>query len=192
VNVGKYTFAEFAGHTAAFHGYAAPGVLIGGYMVEAARKALPRGTLFEALVETHKCLPDAVQLLTPCSTGNNRLFVLPLGRYALSLFDKYTGEGARVHLDVEKLAEFPAIRAWFLKTTAKAEQDDRLLQEAIERAGEAVCSLTSIRIHEEYLRHESMGPVAICPCCGEAYPAKHGDACRGCRGEAPYDVLRTA
>ena len=189
MNVGKGTFAEFVERAAAFHGYAAPGVLIGGYMVEAARKALPRDTLFEAVVETRKCLPDAEQLLTPCSTGNNRLHVLPLGRFALSLFDKHTGEGTRAHLDAEKLAEFPPIRAWFLKTTPKAEQDERRLLAAIERAGEAVCSLTAIQIHEEYLRREPMGPVAFCPCCGEAYPAKHGDACRGCRGEAPYDVL---
>lgn len=40
-------------------------------MVEMAKARIPEGTLFEAVVETRKCLPDAVQLLTLCSAGNN-------------------------------------------------------------------------------------------------------------------------
>ena len=68
-------------------------------MVEMAKRAIPEGMLYEAVVETRKCLPDAIQLLTPCSMGNSWMNVLNLGRYALSLFDKRTGEGARVHLD---------------------------------------------------------------------------------------------
>lgn len=70
MNIGKYTFEEFVEKATAFHGYPAPGLLIGGYMVEAARAGLEDGVLFEAIVETPKCLPDAVQLLTLCSTGN--------------------------------------------------------------------------------------------------------------------------
>lgn len=85
MNIGNYTFNEFRQLAENFHGYAAPGLLVGGYMVEKARKELPKGTLFEAVVESAKCLPDAVQLLTPCSIGNQRLKILNLGRYALSL-----------------------------------------------------------------------------------------------------------
>ena len=88
MNIGPHTFQEFKDMAAAFHGYPAPGLLIGGYMVEMARAALPEGILFEAVVESRKCLPDAVQLLTPCSTGNNWMKVITLGRYAVSLYDK--------------------------------------------------------------------------------------------------------
>jgi len=98
MNIGPYTFAEFKERAAAFHGYPAPGLLLGGYMVAMAQRALPEGTLFEAVVESKKCLPDAVQLLTLCSTGNNWMKVINLGRYALSLFDKYSGKGFRVPL----------------------------------------------------------------------------------------------
>lgn len=95
MNIGPYTFEEFAELAAEVHGYAAPGLLIGGYMVEKAKNALPEGTLFEAVVESAKCLPDAVQLLSLYSIGNQRLRIINLGRYAVSLFDKHTGEGMR-------------------------------------------------------------------------------------------------
>ena len=93
MNIGSYTFQEFKRLAENFHGYAAPGLIIGGYMVEMAKARIPEGTLFEAVVETRKCLPDAVQLLTLCSAGNNWMKVHNLGRYAVSLFDKHTGEG---------------------------------------------------------------------------------------------------
>ena len=77
-------------------------------MVEMAKARIPEGTLFEAVVETRKCLPDAVQLLTLCSAGNNWMKVHNLGRYAVSLFDKHTGEGVRVSVDPAKLDAFLA------------------------------------------------------------------------------------
>ncbi|MDD4731540.1 MAG: formylmethanofuran dehydrogenase subunit E family protein, partial [Desulfovibrio sp.] len=70
MNIGPHTFEEFTQKAKDFHGYPAPGLLIGGYMVEAARRLLPEEILFEAVVETSTCLPDAVQILTPLSTGN--------------------------------------------------------------------------------------------------------------------------
>ncbi len=60
MNIGKYSFSRFCQLAENFHGYPAPGLLIGGYMVSMAMRPLPEGTLFEAVVETKKCLPDAV------------------------------------------------------------------------------------------------------------------------------------
>jgi formylmethanofuran dehydrogenase subunit E len=186
MNIGRYSFGEFKKRAADFHGYPAPGLLLGGYMVAAAQRRLPEGTLFEALVETTKCLPDAVQLLTPCSTGNNRMKVINLGRFALSLFDKRSGEGFRACLDPEKLGNYPEIAAWFLKKKAKQEQDEARLLKEIEAAGDRVCSLSSVRMLPEFLGHAHMGAVAICPHCGEAFPERDGMVCRACRGETPY------
>ena len=103
MHIGPYSFEEFKRLAENFHGYAAPGLLVGGYMVELAKRHLPEGTLFEAVVESRKCLPDAVQLLTLCSTGNNWMKIHNLGRYAVSLFDKHTGEGVRVSIDPARL-----------------------------------------------------------------------------------------
>jgi len=71
-----------------FHGYAAPGLIMGGFMVDIALSMMPEGVLFEAVSKTRNCLPDAIQLLTPCTIGNGWMRILNLGRYALSLYDK--------------------------------------------------------------------------------------------------------
>lgn len=189
MNIGPYTFAEFKERAAAFHGYPAPGLLLGGYMVAMAQRALPEGTLFEAVVESKKCLPDAVQLLTLCSAGNNWMKVLNLGRYAVSLFDKFTGHGFRVHVDLTKLEACPEIRAWFLKTKPKCEQDTDKLFAELEEAGDSILTMTPVRIRSKYLGHAHMGEIGPCPRCGEAYPVEDGILCRGCQGEAPYTLL---
>ena len=188
MNIDHYTFEEFKTLAAAFHGYSAPGLLLGGYMVAMAKRALPPETLFEAVVETKKCLPDAVQLLTLCSTGNNWMKVVNLGKYALSLFDKRTGEGFRVHVAIGKLDAFPEIKAWLLKQKAKRDQDTARLFREIESAGDSICAMAPVRMRATFLRHAHMGNIGICPQCGEAYPSEDGPVCRGCQGEAPYTV----
>jgi formylmethanofuran dehydrogenase subunit E len=188
MNIGPYTFEEFKQKAQEFHGYPAPGLLLGGYMVELARSLLPPGTLFEALVETPKCLPDAVQLLTPLSVGNNWMKIVNLGRWALTLYDKYTGKGYRVFLDPSKTTDWPELRGWLLKEKAKKDQDaDRLLDE-IRHAGATVCSVQSVTVSERVRTKPHMGAVGLCPLCSEPYPVKDGAICRGCQGEAPYQL----
>lgn len=189
MNIGDCTFSEFKSKAAQFHGYPAPGLLIGAYMVEMAKGAMPEGTLFEVVVETNKCLPDAVQMLTVCSTGNSWMRINNLGRYALCMFDKYTGEGVRVWLDVSKMEKFPETRAWFLKERAKKDQDTDKLFHEIEEAGDSTCSMEKIRIPEKHLGHKHMRSIGLCPVCEEAYPTNDGAICRGCQGEATYVSL---
>ena len=83
MNIGPFDFDDFLQQVRSFHGNVAPGVVIGGIMVEMARSHLPEEVLFDAVCETRNCLPDAVQLLTPCSTGNGWLKVVNVGRFAL-------------------------------------------------------------------------------------------------------------
>ena len=137
-------------------------------------------------MESGKCLPDAVQLLTLCSVGNNWMKVVNLGRYALSLYDKFTGEGVRVWVDAEKLKDWPEIESWFLKRKPKSEQDTDKLFDEIERAGDTLCSAAPIRVTDKLLGHGHMSAIGLCPVCGEAFPESDGAICRGCQGEAPY------
>jgi formylmethanofuran dehydrogenase subunit E len=189
MNIGPYTFEEFKRKTAEFHGCTAPRLLLGGYMMGMARSALPEDTLFEALVEIGKCLPDAVQLLSFCSTGNGRLKVLGLGRYALLLYDKHTGKGVRVHVDCGKITTYPELAAWFMKWKPKKVQNtDRILKD-IESAGDNMCSLVPIQIKSRFLVRRPSCEYMVCPRCGESFPSPDGSICRGCQGEAPYAVL---
>ena len=184
--LGRYTFEQFCEIVRGFHGSDAPGVLIGGFMVEAAKGSLPEGILYEALCETRLCLADAVQLLTPCTAGNGRLKVAHVGRFALTLYDKFSGEGFRAHLDLEKLDTRPEIREWFLKLKDKKEQDHQALLREIEEAETSIVTIAPITVREEFFKKKKMGPVKVCPVCKESFPASDGELCGGCRGELPY------
>ncbi|MGE4536981.1 MAG: FmdE family protein [Desulfovibrio sp.] len=185
-SIGPYTFEQFLEVAAAFHGNPAPGLIIGGFMVDAARAFLPEGILFDAVVETKKCLPDAVQILTPPSYGNGWMRVLNLGRYALSLYDKTTGEGYRVWLDPEHLRAWPEIHAWYLKTKPKKEQNRERLFAEIKAGARSLCRVAKVRARPDFVAKPHMGAIGVCPVCGEGYPTADGAICRGCAGEAPY------
>jgi formylmethanofuran dehydrogenase subunit E len=171
-----------------FHGHVAPGVVVGGFMVHLARAGIPEGVLFDAICETPVCLPDAIQLLTPCTVGNGWVKIINLGRFALSLYDKDQGNGFRVFLDPKKLDEWPEIKTWFLKLKPKPEQNMELLMAQIGKAGETLCGIHPVRIRTDLLKKQKRGKIVVCPDCGEAYPSRDGKACRGCRGESPYVV----
>jgi formylmethanofuran dehydrogenase subunit E len=175
-----------------FHGYAAPGVIIGGFMVNLAKRNLPEGTLFNAFCETPVCLPDAIQLLTPCTTGNGRLKIFNFGRFALSLYDKDKGNGYRVSLDSTKMDQWPEIKTWFFKLKAKPEQDQELLLVQIKEARDMLCRIETVLVRSQFLGKVKRGEIVICPCCQEAYPARDGEVCRGCQGESPYIIPATS
>lgn len=192
MHIGPYTFEEFLSLVKSFHGSAAPGVVLGGIMVEAARGRLAEGILFDAVTETRACLPDAVQLLTPCTIGNGWLKVMDLGRFALSLYDKYTGEGIRVYLDPARVGDFPEIESWYLKLKPKREQDKDLLLAQIREAGTSILSWQPVALRPQFIGRKSRGNMTICPVCREAFPAQDGGICRACQGEAPYQDLDTS
>jgi len=188
MKIGPYTYREYLKIVESFHGYEAPGVIIGGFMVELARQNVPEGILFDAICETPKCLPDAIQLLTPCTIGNGWLKVVNLGRFALSLYDKYNGSGVRIFIDSSTLDNWTEIKTWLLKLKPKAEQDKQLLLDQIEQAGPNLYGIKSIQVQAPHLDRKSRGVIAQCPACGEAYPTKDGAICRGCQGEVPYEM----
>ena len=169
-----------------FHNYPAPGLLIGGYMTAEAMQHMPKGTLYEAISETSWCLPDAIQMLTPCTCGNGWMRIMDFGIYAMSLYDKFSGEGVRVFLDLDKIDQDSEIRTWYLKLKPKKDQDSSLLRHEIGTAGTDILSVQPIRIRKDLLGKRSKGTIAVCPVCKKAYPAIHGPICRSCAGESPY------
>ena len=182
----EFTFDQYLDVIKSFHGHAAPGLIIGGKMVDMALACIPPDTLFDAICETTNCLPDAIQLLTPCTAGNNWMKIIHLGRFALSLYDKYKGSGVRVFLDPEKIKDRQEIRNWFFKLRSKSEQDSAALVREIREAGDSILTVGRIQVHPRFMEKNHLGENAVCPLCQEAYPAKHGALCRGCQGDAPY------
>jgi len=187
----RYTFEESLEMARAFHGYPAPGLIIGVRMVSLAMEQLPENILFDAVSETTSCLPDAVQVLTLCTVGNNWLKVMDLGRYALALYDKFTGKGVRVSIDSLQLKKWPELYAWLYKTKTKQEQDSEALRKDIQTAAGHVLHIESIVMQSRYLTKISKGTIGTCSGCGESFPLHHGNICRVCQGETPYQIPDT-
>ena len=180
------TYDEYIEMIKAFHGNVAPGVVLGGFMVDLAHRNLPPGEYFDAISETRSCLPDALQLLTPCTVGNGWLRIIDLGRFALSLFEKYTGNGVRVYVDSQKLRDWSEIKAFLFQLKTKQEQDFEVLMREINLAHRTILGVHRVMVDLDSIQPHHRGAFAVCPLCGEGYPRNDGEICLGCQGKAPY------
>lgn len=182
----EHSFDEYLGLIKSFHGHIAPGMILGGFMVDLAYRHLPAGEFFDAICETRACLPDAIQILTPCTIGNGWLKLIDVGRFALAFYEKYNGLGVRVFLDPLKLEPYLEIKHWFFKIKSKKEQDPNLLLGEMEKAGSVICGLEEVRIDPDFIRAKPRKGFILCPQCHESYPLEHGSLCQGCQGRLPY------
>ena len=190
IRIGDYRLNDYLTLVEKFHGSVAPGMVMGGFMVDFAIYNLPKGEFFDAICETKSCLPDAIQLLTPCTTGNGWMRVMNFSRYALGLFEKTTGEGVRVYLDPQKILDWPEVYNWFYKLKPKKEQNHTALVQEIIDAGYSLFSLQKINLKPEMLTKNAHSDKIInCSCCGEPIRSSMGNVCPACRGEDPYLYL---
>ncbi len=184
----SFNFQEFLDQVKSFHCHVAPGVVIGGFMVDMATKNFPDGRLFNAISETKACLPDAIQILTPCTIGNGWLKVINMGRFAIILYDKQEGKGVRIFLDTVKMELWPEIKSWFFKQKPKAQQNQQLLMKQIEEAGSSIMGMQRVKVKSHLLGSKHRKGFTICSICRESYPIKDGATCLACQGEAPYTL----
>jgi formylmethanofuran dehydrogenase subunit E len=179
-----------------FHTSPAPGVLIGAFMVDYAMELLgvtPDQKIY-GVCETPKCLPDALQAIAHCTTGNNRLKVVPIGKFAITLNAATTGSTAdavRVYVDLKKLKKFPVIDIWYANSPEydKATMDTSL-QTEIFRAGRQILSSENVRVKVNGKRRWKS---VTCPGCGETVPDYliEGDHCGACGSMKYYEKIRS-
>ncbi len=181
-----YSYSEYLDLVKSFHGHIAPGMILGGFMVDLAYRHLPEGEFFDALCETKACLPDAIQILTPCTVGNGWLKIIDIGRYALTFYEKYGGIGVRVYVDPAKMEPYPEIKSWFFKRKSKQEQDGNLILGEMEKAGSGICGFEEVRLDPDFISGKPRKGFILCPQCHESYPLEHGSLCQGCQGRLPY------
>ena len=182
------SFEDFLTTIRRFHGWAAPGVVIGGLMVDLAQEHIGLDVEADAIVETIRCLPDAVQLFTPCTFGYGWMKVVDWDKFALTLYNKKTLEGIRVWLDIEKSRRFPDIYNWYMRLAPKGALPLDVLLKSIEEAGRQVLSSVPVRVVQYYGKIKK-GRIEICSKCGEAYPTTQGDWCLACQGKGYYEML---
>lgn len=175
-----------------FHTYAAPGLLIGVFMVDYGLELLGKKPADKIFVtcETHKCLPDPPQVIMHATTGNHRLRVLPIGKFALTLTPfsvKDYAEGVRVYVDRKKLEKYPVTALWFDNSPGfKAGSMKRQLVDEILAAGKEILSYDRIRMK---VTRKQKWRSATCPSCGEQIPEDlmEDGICAGCGSLAYYE-----
>ena len=189
---------EYIHKCVVFHSSPAPGVLIGAFMVDYAMDLLsvtPDMKLY-AVCETPKCAPDALQVIAHCTTGNNRLRVVPIGKFAITInaatheaTNDNTAMAVRVYVDLNKLKKFPVIDKWYANSPAfdKPTMKDTL-QSEIFRAGREILSFERVRVA---IIHKIKWESVTCQCCGETVPdylAMDG-RCGGCGSMNYYEKI---
>jgi len=179
---------------AEFHTYPAPGVLIGAFMVNYAMELLgvtPDRKLY-GVCETPKCLPDALQVLAHITTGNNRLKIIPIGKFAITMnlpSDGPKADAIRVYVDMEKLKKYPTVDIWYANSPAfdKKTMKGKLFDE-IFQAGRNILSSERVRV---IVKKKKKWTSVTCPCCGETVPDYliEGDRCGACGSMKYYERI---
>lgn len=177
-----------------FHTYPAPGVLIGAFMVDYALELL--GVTAEkklyGVCETPKCLPDALQIIARCTTGNNRLRIVPIGKFAITInppSENETADAVRVYVDLAKLKKYPVIDTWYANSSAYDKHNMKgQLQDGIFRAGREILSYERVRVN---VKKKKKWSSVTCPGCGETVPDYliEGDRCGACGSMKYYEKL---
>ncbi len=170
-----------------FHGFLSPGVVLGGFMVDWAQELIGPDLKVDAIVETCYCLPDAVQIFTPCTIGNGWLNVLDWDKFALSLYDKRKLTGYRIWLDPKKASLFPKIDDWYMRRKSKEDFPSNVLIEEIINARRSVLSYRAIHVARSHKRKRKWD-IALCSACGEAYSTSQGARCTACQGGGYYTL----
>jgi len=185
---------DYMNRVVKFHDSPAPGALIGVFMVDFALEILgvtPGEKLF-AVCETPKCAPDALQVIANITTGNNRLRIIPIGKFAMTVnaaTPNPTAESVRVYIDLEKLKRYPVIDMWYANSPEyNASTMDIPLQEEIFRAG---CDILSFERVSVKITPKRKWKSVTCPCCGDTIPDYlfENDRCGGCGSMKYYEKI---
>ena len=190
MNIGSYTFDEFLQKVRAFHGNPAGGVVLGGMMVDMAQRNLPKDGLYDAICETDKCLPDSIQLLTPCTIGNGWMRIINSGRFSVTLYDKRSGEGVRVFVDPQKVKAFKELNNWFFSLIPKKEQERDRLAAEIKNHGNDILSMHCVIVDIDALPNKEEAAYSICAVCNESHLAADGSVCLSCQGKTYVTDLK--
>ncbi|MDD5419710.1 MAG: FmdE family protein [Methanomicrobiaceae archaeon] len=175
-----------------FHTYPAPGLLIGVFMVDYAVEllgAVPGEKLY-AVSETNKCAPDPLQVILNCTSGNHRLRIIPIGKFAITVnrpsAEPFT-DGIRVFVDPGKIDRYPVIKTWFTNDPSfgKKTMGQHLVDE-IFFAGRDILSAEKVRVQ---VTPKQQWQSARCRVCGETVPEEmlEQGVCRGCGSMAYYE-----
>ncbi len=181
-------FEQFVYDMEDFHGDRAPGIIVGALMLDRVLETVLDGPDLVVTVETFNCLPDAVQVLTTCTTGNGRLKVYDWGQFALTAYNRESMRGLRTWVVADTIAKWPLLNDWFnpAQRTGDAPRFDDLVPVFFE-ARDDLLGLREVRIvgEDHFPKRKKTG---ICKSCGESYNLYCGELCCACQGKGYYEL----
>lgn len=194
------TFEQAVERVYAFHTKRAPGIHIGVAMVRYALEALGPENVdkLNAVCETATCLPDCLQVLVGCTFGVRYLKVREeIGRYAFSLYDRKTGAGVRVFIDLDKIdpKQTPELYHFFYRTrdvpdNHSREASAKKVVAEFSRVERDVLGLQRVQLLK-YGKDEIL-PAKRCPNCRESFLARTEtqEICDVCSGASAYYTVK--
>jgi formylmethanofuran dehydrogenase subunit E len=170
--------------TIRFHGFPAPGAILGVFMADWAFELLGHRERLGVIVETWLCIISGILTYVRLRHGRVRFLVVDHTKCAVTLFDRSTMEGARVQLDRTRLERHPVVRDWYLRRLShdvpKRERYAPVLEQMLSLGREL---LSYERVKVVGPPKDMTSPVVPCARCGELFVARDGDTCKTCRGE---------
>ncbi|MEW6378892.1 MAG: formylmethanofuran dehydrogenase subunit E family protein [bacterium] len=165
-----------------FHGALVPGLLIGAYMVELAYEKLSDDArMIDAVVESKKCIADAVQVMTSCTLGNGWLKVYDWGIFAITLYDKKSKKGVRVYLDVKKLPKESITYKWFFREVDKDSHEE--VNKELLVFKKEIFSHEYVQVE---IKKKERARVSLCARCGYPFLSEGSNECISCREGSTY------
>ena len=164
-----------------FHGALVPGLIIGAYMVELAYEKLGDVEMVDAVVETKKCIADAVQLMTSCTLGNGWLKVYNWGIFAITLYDKKSKKGVRVYLDTKKIPKISMIHKWFFREIGKNLHNE--VNKEIFKLKKSILSYEYVNV---VIEKKKSARIIVCSKCGQPFPSEGSKKCLSCMERVIY------
>lgn len=181
---------QFIEKAVGYHGFPAPGVIIGAYMVDIALEELgasPEDKLY-AVAETSKCVSDSIGIITGCTSGSSKFHLFETGRLSIAIGrdeGNDTAECVRVFIDHRKTSGYHALRAWYFNEPDAKDQLPALLEDIL-AAGRSI--LSSERVTVRILQKDHDWKPTICPVCGEMIPDNMivENVCKACGKSSFY------
>jgi formylmethanofuran dehydrogenase subunit E len=181
---------EYIRRCVSFHGFAPPGLLIGVFMVDLALEKLgvDRARTLYAVAETPKCAPDALQVITHATVGNNRLRIIETGKFSITLNRlslEGPADGIRVYVDAMKIRRYRTLDLWYTNDPSykQIHKKDRIYDEILQ-AGRNILSWERVKV---LVPQKAVWRAVQCPTCKEMVPdyLVQNGVCRSCLN-APY------
>ncbi|MCD1295040.1 formylmethanofuran dehydrogenase [Methanocella sp. CWC-04] len=183
---------QFIDKAVQYHGFPAPGVILGAYMIDLALEKLDTGPdekLF-AIAETSKCLSDSIGIITGCTPGSSKFLLFDTGRLSLAI-GKDDGTGiakcVRAFVAHEKTEGYPALMTWYYNEP-DSKNDLPALLEDILKAGRSI--LLWEYVNAPIPPKDQDWKPAFCIKCGEMIPDKklENGLCKACATGSCYII----